>query len=160
MRSERSSVQQICVIDRLAAQSYTERVMNEPEQTPGRADIEAWFQTLQTCVRAVDYATARGIFAEDIVAFGTRADIVTGLDNLQANQWSRVWPAIRDFTFDLSQLHWAWSGDAGWAVVTWTSTGFRADGTPFHRPGRATVVLSRQNGRVVARHTHFSLSPE
>jgi ketosteroid isomerase-like protein len=134
--------------------------MNASTHPPAHTDIEAWFQTLQRCVRAVDYETARGIFAEDVVAFGTRADVVSDLDNLQADQWSRVWPAIRDFTFDLSQLHWSWSGDSGWAVITWTSTGFRADSTPFHRPGRATVIFGHYNGRVVARHTHFSLSPE
>ncbi|HEY8885511.1 MAG TPA: nuclear transport factor 2 family protein [Chloroflexota bacterium] len=134
--------------------------MNEPNHTPARADIEVWFQTLQRCVRAADYEMARGIFADDVVAFGTRADVVSGLDNLQAHQWSRVWPAIRDFAFDLSQLHWSWSGDSGWAVITWTSTGFRTDGMPFHRPGHATVIFGHYNGRVVARHTHFSLSPE
>jgi ketosteroid isomerase-like protein len=124
-----------------------------------QADIVRWFGTLQTCCRAVDYATARGIFAEDVVAFGTRADIVSGLDNLQANQWSGVWPKIRDFTFDLSQLRWGWSGDEGWGVVTWTSTGFRPDGTPFHRPGRATVLFVRREGRLLAIHTHFSQTP-
>jgi ketosteroid isomerase-like protein len=124
-----------------------------------RADIVRWFEALQDCCRAVDYETARGIFAEDVVAFGTRADIVSGLDNLQANQWSGVWPKIRDFTFDLSQLRWGWAGDQGWGVATWTSTGFRPDGTPFHRPGRATVLFAERDGKLLAIHTHFSQTP-
>jgi ketosteroid isomerase-like protein len=127
--------------------------------TPTRAAIEDWFATLQACVRAVDYPTAREIFAPDVVAFGTRAEIVVGLDTLEQNQWSGVWPVIRDFSFDLSQLHWGWSGDGGWAVTTWTSTGFRPDGSPFPRPGRATVLFTVREDRILAIHTHFSLSP-
>jgi ketosteroid isomerase-like protein len=84
---------------------------------------------------------------------------VQGLDNLQRNQWSNVWPKIRDFTFSLDQLHWGWSGTGGWAVVTWTSTGFRSDGTPFSRPGRATVLFRQEGEQILAIHTHFSLVP-
>ena len=124
-----------------------------------QSEIEQWFQTLQSCCRAVDYARARSIFAEDVVAFGTRANVVSGLDNVQENQWSRVWPTIRDFTFDLSQLRWGWSGEEGWGVVTWTSTGFQADGKPFPRPGRATVIFARRDDRLLAIHTHFSQTP-
>ena len=124
-----------------------------------QSEIEQWFETLQRCCRAVDYATARGIFAEDVVAFGTRANVVSGIENVQESQWSGVWPRIRDFTFDLSQLRWGWSGEEGWGVVTWTSTGFRPDGTPFHRPGRATVIFARRDDRLLAIHTHFSQTP-
>ncbi|HLZ10598.1 MAG TPA: nuclear transport factor 2 family protein [Chloroflexota bacterium] len=124
-----------------------------------RSEIEQWFETLQSCCRAVDYATARGIFAEDVVAFGTRANVVSGLDNVQENQWMGVWPRIRDFTFDLNQLRWGWSGEEGWGVVTWTSTGFHADGTPYARPGRATVIFARRDKRLLAIHTHFSQTP-
>lgn len=124
-----------------------------------QTDIENWFLSLQACCRGLDYLTAREIFAEDVVAFGTRADVVAGLDNLQRNQWGAVWPTIRDFAFDLSQLRWGWTGEGGWGVVTWTSTGFRPDGTPFDRPGRATVVFTRGDDRIVAIHTHFSQAP-
>ena len=44
-------------------------------------------------------------------------------------------------------------------VATWTSTGFHEDGTPFHRPGRATVILERRDGQWLSVHTHFSLNP-
>jgi ketosteroid isomerase-like protein len=132
---------------------------SEDTGSPTQSDVEKWFRALERCVRAVDYASARPLFAPDVVAFGTRAEVVTGLDNLQENQWSGVWPFIKDFTFNLSQLRWEWSGHGGWAVTTWTSTGFRADGTPFFRPGRATVAFARRGGRLVAVHTHFSLDP-
>lgn len=126
---------------------------------PVRADVEAWFTTLERCVGAVDYETARDIFAPNVVAFGTRADVVSGLDQLQANQWSGVWPTIRDFRFDLTQLHWGWAGDQGWAVITWSSTGFHQNGDAFSRPGRATVILIQGDRRLRAIHTHFSLAP-
>ena len=123
------------------------------------AAIGEWFATLQRCVRAVDYETARGIFAPEVVSFGTRAEMVRGLDSLQAQQWSGVWPVIEDFTFDLEQLHAAADGEVAWAAVPWTSTGFDADGAPFPRPGRATVAFARRDGRWLATHTHFSLHP-
>ena len=123
------------------------------------AAVRAWFETLERCVRSVDYETARGIFAPDVVSFGTRAEIVSGLDALQAEQWSGVWPNISDFTFDLTSLHVAGNGESIWAAVVWTSTGYHEDGTPFARPGRATVTFARRGGRWVATHTHFSLKP-
>lgn len=130
-----------------------------PRLIPDRAAIETWFRTLEACVRAIDYARARDIFASDVVAFGTRAEVVEGLDLLEANQWRGVWPTIRDFTFDLGQLHWGWSGDAGWAITVWTSTGFHPDGARFPRPGRATITFERREDRLLAVHSHFSLSP-
>lgn len=127
---------------------------------PGTVEaIRAWFGALERCVRGVDYATARGLFAPDVVAFGTRAEVVSGLDRLQEQQWSGVWPLIADFTFDLAQLHVGAGGDLAWAAVPWTSTGFHEDGTPFPRPGRATVAFARRDGRWLATHTHFSLNP-
>jgi ketosteroid isomerase-like protein len=39
------------------------------------------------------------------------------------------------------------------------STGYRQDGTPYDRPGRATVVLVRPGAESgwLAQHTHLSL---
>jgi ketosteroid isomerase-like protein len=40
-----------------------------------------------------------------------------------------------------------------------TRTGFHEDGTPFDRPGRATIVLARQaDGRWPGVHSHMSLA--
>ncbi len=51
------------------------------------------------------------------------------------------------------------SADAGMAIAIapFTSTGFQADGTPFPRPGRATLVLMRQGDGWIAVHSHLSL---
>ena len=121
--------------------------------------IRDWFQTLERSVRQVDYRTMRQHFAPDVLSFGTRADVVSGLDALVANQWSGIWPNIRDFTINFEQLHWGASSDLAWAIAPWNSTGFHADGTPFPRPGRATVIFERRQGKWLATHTHFSLFP-
>jgi ketosteroid isomerase-like protein len=121
--------------------------------------VREWFQTLERSVRRVDYPTMRHYFAPDVLSFGTRADVVSGLDALMANQWSGIWPNIRDFTIDFDQLHWGASGDLAWALAPWNSTGFHPDGTSFPRPGRATVIFERRQGKWLATHTHFSLSP-
>jgi len=74
-------------------------------------------------------------------------------------EWSGIWPNIRDFTIEFDQLHWGASGGLAWAMVPWNSTGFHPDGTAFPRPGRATVIFERRDGKWLAIHTHFSLFP-
>jgi len=123
------------------------------------AAIRCWFEELEDCVRRVDFDAGRAFFAPDVVAFGTRADVVAGLDALVANQWRGIWGYIRDFRFAIDQLHAGCDGDLAWGVVPWTSTGFDATGRPFDRPGRATVIFERRAGRWLAKHTHFSLNP-
>jgi ketosteroid isomerase-like protein len=131
--------------------------MAEQHET-GQA-IREWFQTLERSVRRVDYPTMRQYFAPDVLSFGTRAEVVSGLDALVANQWSGIWPNIRDFTITFEQLHWGASGDLAWGIAPWTSTGFHPDGTAFPRPGRATVIFECRQGKWLAMHTHFSLFP-
>jgi ketosteroid isomerase-like protein len=52
------------------------------------------------------------------------------------------------------------SPDGRMAVVIspWTSTGYHADGRPFPRPGRATLVFSRNGGGWLCTHSHMSLN--
>jgi ketosteroid isomerase-like protein len=127
-------------------------------QEVGQA-IREWFEILERSVRQVDYARMRQHFAPDVLSFGTRADVVSGLDALVKNQWSGIWPNIRDFTIAFDQLHWGASEDLAWAIAPWSSTGFRMDGTTFPRPGRATVIFEHCQGMWLAIHTHFSLFP-
>jgi ketosteroid isomerase-like protein len=123
------------------------------------AVLRAWLERFAACVRAKDFDAARPMIAEDVVSFGTRANVVAGRENLIAQQWRHIWPTIEGFTFNLDTLHWRQSGDLAWAVLTWDSRGFRPDGTPFPRPGRATFAFARRDGRWLATHTHFSLFP-
>jgi len=59
--------------------------------------VQQWFTLLGELCAGIDYDTAEGIFADDVVSFGTRADIVTGLGNLRRNQWEGIWGNIADF---------------------------------------------------------------
>jgi ketosteroid isomerase-like protein len=118
-----------------------------------------WLLEMQASVRAIDYARARPLFAEDVVAFGTFASVVSGREPLEREQWRNIWPTIRDFTFQLDQLHCLGSEEALCVVVPWDSVGRRADGQAFDRPGRATLLLSLRGERLVATHSHFSVAP-
>src|SRR5919204_5707586 len=89
---------------------------------------------MQACVRSVDYARARPLFAEDVVAFGTFATVVSGRDRLEHEQWRNVWPTIRDFTFRLDELHCLGTEQALCVIVPWDSHGRGQDGQPFDRP--------------------------
>ncbi len=114
---------------------------------------------MQACVRAEDFVGAHELFAEDVVAFGTYAAVVTGREHLEREQWRTVWPAIRDFTFRLDELRCLGDSRVLCVVVPWDSRGTDAAGHTFPRPGRATLLLTLRDGRWVAVHSHFSLAP-
>ena len=122
--------------------------------------VRAWLAEMEACVRAEDFARCRAIFAPEVVAFGSRGARLVGLDDLERNQWRRVWGAIRNFTFLTDQLAWGATGDLVWLACPWISEGTGPDGSPFERPGRMTAVLERRDGRWVAVHTHHSLNPD
>jgi len=121
--------------------------------------IRAWLRQWQAAVRAVDFAAGRAMCAPEMLAFGTRAEMVEGVDDVMAQQWRHIWPTIRDFTVDVDAARGAVLGDRAWVAAPWDSRGTRADGSAFRRPGRLTIVLARRDGRWLATHTHFSLSP-
>lgn len=123
------------------------------------AAVREWFERFGAACARVDYETGRFLVAPDVVSFGTKAEVVSGLDPLEKNQWRGVWPNINDFNIDLSTLHARGEGNTAWGVAIWTSTGYDESGKPFDRPGRATVALERRDGRWLAVHTHFSLNP-
>ncbi len=123
------------------------------------AVARAWLAEMQSCVQAVDYARARAIFRDDIVGFGTYSGVLDGLDHLVVGQWSNVWPTIRDFTFRLDEVRAGMASGLVWVACPWDSRSTRPDGTTFDRPGRMTVILTRDEAGWRAAHTHFSLYP-
>ena len=46
------------------------------------ARAREWLLEMQASVRSVDYARTRPLFAEDVVAFGTFAAVVSGRERL------------------------------------------------------------------------------
>jgi ketosteroid isomerase-like protein len=125
------------------------------------AEIRDWLDRFAACVREVDYARARSFWHSDIVIFGTYQELVKSLSEWTERQWDNVWPRTAEFRFDLASTTVMVSPDRAMAVAIapWTSTGFHQDGTPFDRPGRATIVLARQpDGRWLGVHSHMSLA--
>lgn len=120
---------------------------------------QQWFHLLGRYCAAVDYDSNEAIFAEDVVSFGTKAAIVSGREHLRKNQWEGIWGNIRDFKIDTDNIHAGGGAAHAWGVAPWSSTGFHKEGTPFVRPGRATVILERRDGVWLSVHTHFSLAP-
>lgn len=127
--------------------------------TDPKSAVLEWFARFGAACASVDYETGRFLVAPHVLSFGTKAEVVQGLDHLEQNQWRNVWPNITDFKIDLTSIHAAGEGDTAWGIATWTSTGYDESGKPFGRPGRATVGLERRDGRWLAVHTHFSLNP-
>ena len=69
-------------------------------------------------------------FSPEVVAFGTYAELVHGLDDLESQQWRNVWPLIEGFPFRVDELVVIASPDGchAVAVVPWDSVGRDADG--------------------------------
>jgi ketosteroid isomerase-like protein len=125
------------------------------------AEVCHWLDRFAACVREVDYAAARPFWHPDIVIFGTYQELERNLSAWSERQWDNVWPRTAEFRFDLvnSMVMASPDGAMAVAIAPWTSTGFHADGTPFDRPGRATIVLARQPDRSwLGVHSHMSLA--
>ena len=125
--------------------------------------MRRWFRRLADHVQAVDYAGARALFAEDLIAFGTFADVVTGRDATEREQWRKLWGTIDHFRCRLDDLRAIVSADRLTAagIAAFDSTGYHEDGSTFDRPGRATVIFTRDDTGAAWRaiHTHISLAP-
>jgi ketosteroid isomerase-like protein len=121
------------------------------------AAVREWFEKLTLYCSSVDYESARQIFSKEVASFGTQADAVEGLDLLQRQQWQEIWPRTSGFRILMETVRAGGDEKFAWGMATWTSTGFDKEGREFQRPGRATVVLGRSEGRWRAVHTHFSL---
>ena len=126
----------------------------------------AWLEAFSAHVRAVDYASARPLFHQEILAFGTHQDVLPSLTAWVNSQWDNVWPCTDDFRFTIAETHVLVSDDASLAVVIapWTSSGFSPDGARFDRPGRATIVFhksgvfDKSGGTWIGVHSHLSLN--
>ena len=135
--------------------------MPEAANDDDLARIAAWFERLAECVRDIDFAGARPLFAEDMIAFGTFTDFMIGREPAEQKQWRNVWGTIRNFRYDLDKVEAIVSADRLTAVGmgVWQSDGYHPNGDRFDRPGRTTVTLGRKaaGDPFIATHTHMSL---
>src|SRR5260370_20974489 len=75
--------------------------------TPDAEDLELvkkWFRRLSEQVRAVDFAGAHPLFAEDMIAFGTFENFITGREAVERAQWRNVWPVNSGFHFRMDDI--------------------------------------------------------
>jgi ketosteroid isomerase-like protein len=135
-----------------------ELAASRSEVPPANPELEAWLVRFEAAVRARDFAAGRALFAPDAVAFGTRAEMARGIDEIVAEQWRHVWPQIHDFHFGSRVTRTA--GDTGWVAAMWQTRRLPALDAARARVGRGTFVLERRNGQWLAVHSHFSLCPE
>jgi ketosteroid isomerase-like protein len=123
--------------------------------------IRDWFSALAQHVCAVDFAGARHLFAEDMVAFGTYSDFVVGREAVESLQWRKVWPFIAQFRWRLDELKTMVAADrlSALGMACFDSLGYGGDGASYERPGRATVAFRRHalGESWIAQHTHMSL---
>lgn len=132
-----------------------------PEADAATRDVFLrWLETFSGFVRDVDYASAKPLFHENILAFGTHQNVLPSLEAWVNTQWDNVWPKTDDFRFDLAATHVLAARDGSLAVVVapWTSTGFHPDGSRFDRPGRATIVFEKSGDGWLGVHSHLSLN--
>lgn len=131
-----------------------------PSHEDDAARVRRWFECLAECVRGVDFEGARPLFADDMIAFGTFTDFITGREKAEATQWRNVWPHIDEFRWR-PDIRTIVSADrlTATGMAIFNSTGYAEDGKPYARPGRATVVFVRKRPDEdwVALHTHMSL---
>ena len=124
--------------------------------------IKSWFQKWEMFVVDCDFKSARNLFENEVVSFGTWMNVVQGLNELETKQWKNIWPTIDNFRFLTDTLFIQISPDRLFvnSVLRWESLGFDIEGTSFKRTGRATVVLKKININDDWKgiHTHFSLN--
>ncbi len=124
-----------------------------------REQVSDWLERFASSVRDRRYDDARALFSQAVQGFGSSAYAVAGLASLEQNEWRAIWHNSSSFRFELSELRVFGETSPIVAAVPWSSVGYDATGAPFQRPGRATVVFSREGERLLAVHTHFSLAP-
>ncbi len=128
-----------------------------------RRSIADFFARWGNLVGQVDFRRARELYADDVIAFGSLGKMMTSREELEAEQWRKVWPTLADYTHDLSTLEVIVSPDRLMAMgaVMARTTGIHKDGTHFDRPVRVTTTLMREatDAAWYMTHTHVSLMP-
>ncbi len=128
-------------------------------RSQAHGEIIEWLERFSAAVRARDFDAGRALFAEGVTAFGTRADSMHGLAQLEAEQWQPTWRATRGYRFNFDAADIQVSSDFAYAAIPWHSEGVEPSGRTFDRFGRATYILRKIEGRWLAVHTHHSLNP-
>ena len=139
--------------------------MNDPTAAAplpeDRRSLTEWVDRFSGHVADLRYDDAAAMMDPEVNSFSTWQDIVVGVDHFVNSQWRSVWPTMTGFVLLTDKMRARVSRDRLMAavMVTWTSTGYGPDGTPFDRPGRCSFVLVRDSldGPWRGVQGHFSL---
>ena len=134
-----------------------------PAAEEDKRSVGEWYSRWDKFVADVDFKPVREMFAEDVVAFGSKVEMMTSQAQLEREQWRAVWPSIEDYRYDLSTLEVVTSPDRLMAMgaVMFRSTGVHPDGAKFARSGRSTCTFMRTaiGTPWICTHSHLSVSP-
>ena len=140
---------------------WKRRIVLRPKEVE-TVKVEAleWLKEWERLINEVDFKGARPLFAESVVSFGTFAEVLYGLDQLETLQWHKIWPIITDFKFEEPKILF-FEDDPGTAtlVVLWHSKGKTKKGGWYRRKGRATLVLKGGKDGLRCIHSHLSMEP-
>lgn len=81
-----------------------------------------WLDEWEHLINVANFEGARALFADDVVSFGTYAEVLHGLDQLEELQWRKVWPNIANFSFEEPSIL-VREGGIATIVVLWHSRG-------------------------------------
>lgn len=123
----------------------------------------AWLETFANCVQTRDYETAKCLFLEDSLCYGTVMESTHSLTDLVDLQWHKVWEATEGFAFHPDKTFILGADDDPTVVIMalWSS---RTNGEVKQlRQGRCTITLVSDESKdlgFTAVHTHFSIKPD
>jgi SnoaL-like domain len=126
--------------------------------------IIEWLEQFSQYVRTRNIEEAKAMFAFNVHAFGSYAEIVDNLEDLATKQWTPIWFNTEGFSFLKDSIHCIVSDDASLVCVLalWKSKGIDDSKQPFLRQGRCTLTLRRDESSpfgYIAVHSHFSKIP-
>lgn len=126
-----------------------------------RESLTVWLDGFSAEIQSLDYGAARERFVPDVTTFSTHKNIVANLDEFEHGQWRHVWHSSTGFHWVTAEMRFGTSPDRlmAWIAVPFASTGYHEDGTPFDRPGRGSLVLTRDSPDApwLGVHVHVSL---
>jgi hypothetical protein len=117
--------------------------------------LEQFLANFSRAVMSGDVDSMRPHFENKVISFGTRALVCETLDDLVANQWMRIWGKCQSWeisSVDAVKL----DSELAFVAFRWR----RVSLSGGERTGRATLVFSFLETRLVVSHSHFSESPE
>ncbi len=109
--------------------------------------LKEWVDRFSGHVANLRYDEAAAMMDPNVNSFSTWTDVVEGIEQFVNSQWRNVWHTMTDFVMVTDKMRCRISPDRLMAsvMVTWTSTGYAADGEPFDRPGRCSFTLVRDS---------------